>query len=704
MPPDLLQLFKAEHFYRDTLEKLVPMLPPGQEELDAWISECIASYNEFGYLLLSIATLHAGRPLDAKHLERGLSLCNHETLCPSLAWRSTGDVPGRVMWAVKNTFFFPAAESALHLLVAVWCQEHAQPLPPEIFSLARRVFRSRLNPVPALANLFCLAAITDDPGFTALAKVKAKPTPRPDLATWKSIAETMRQHWIKSGREPVSQWLVERPKEPSRVLAAGFTMRRAVAHTGRNDPCPCGSGKKYKHCCIARDEERLHHSSPVAGLTREEVAAAPEPHLTKATFNKTIGPTQLPKLDPRKLKPELQGEYFSRLAYVSHFDRILEMMPLMPWQSNIHKAWFDAMAYAARDGKLEVVRRLARLRGKEDLHLGDCYCRVGALALAENEPAEELRLIEEGARELMAADADAESLKGFADTLLFSRFRELGILVARGVIPMLPAKKASQLFEDILDARDLLNLPPDDPFSDIIDKRLLKQEPSAGDDKDTAIFHKAQRKLEKKAAEVRELKETLHRVQRDLELREKKEKRAAAETVVEPSAEEKKQTAELRSKLEQVKSSLKQTHLERNEVRRDLEQAHEELEKLRADHGQSDPAPQPDHEESFLLPPEPAASQPVRMLEFPKKFDETLRSVPRHIARNTMVTLGQIAGGEPAGFVGARRLNVCEDITRQRIGSDYRLLFRLLPDRVQVVTLINRRDLDRTIKSLKNTP
>jgi hypothetical protein len=19
--------------------------------------------------------------------------------------------------------------------------------------------------------------------------------------------------------------------------------------TGRNDPCPCGSGKKYKHCC-----------------------------------------------------------------------------------------------------------------------------------------------------------------------------------------------------------------------------------------------------------------------------------------------------------------------------------------------------------------------------------------------------------------------------------------------------------------------
>jgi hypothetical protein len=26
------------------------------------------------------------------------------------------------------------------------------------------------------------------------------------------------------------------------------------AGTGRNDPCPCGSGRKYKHCCLPRDE------------------------------------------------------------------------------------------------------------------------------------------------------------------------------------------------------------------------------------------------------------------------------------------------------------------------------------------------------------------------------------------------------------------------------------------------------------------
>ncbi|NLY35457.1 MAG: preprotein translocase subunit SecA [Alcaligenaceae bacterium] len=32
------------------------------------------------------------------------------------------------------------------------------------------------------------------------------------------------------------------------VSAGGITVRNMMANVGRNDPCPCGSGKKYKHC------------------------------------------------------------------------------------------------------------------------------------------------------------------------------------------------------------------------------------------------------------------------------------------------------------------------------------------------------------------------------------------------------------------------------------------------------------------------
>ncbi len=37
---------------------------------------------------------------------------------------------------------------------------------------------------------------------------------------------------------------------------------------GRNDPCHCGSGKKYKKCCLAKDEEeeRKNASNPLAAF------------------------------------------------------------------------------------------------------------------------------------------------------------------------------------------------------------------------------------------------------------------------------------------------------------------------------------------------------------------------------------------------------------------------------------------------------
>lgn len=42
---------------------------------------------------------------------------------------------------------------------------------------------------------------------------------------------------------------------------------------GRNDPCPCGSGKKYKKCCLARDEAAARQSAQ----ERARVIRAVEP-------------------------------------------------------------------------------------------------------------------------------------------------------------------------------------------------------------------------------------------------------------------------------------------------------------------------------------------------------------------------------------------------------------------------------------------
>ncbi len=56
---------------------------------------------------------------------------------------------------------------------------------------------------------------------------------------------------INDDRE-VKKWMKKHPE----VLQGGETVkvetvRREEPKVGRNDPCPCGSGKKYKKCCGA---------------------------------------------------------------------------------------------------------------------------------------------------------------------------------------------------------------------------------------------------------------------------------------------------------------------------------------------------------------------------------------------------------------------------------------------------------------------
>jgi hypothetical protein len=48
-----------------------------------------------------------------------------------------------------------------------------------------------------------------------------------------------------------------------------------AARVGRNEPCPCGSGKKYKRCCAdkANKEERTDGASSAAGRFRYEAGS-----------------------------------------------------------------------------------------------------------------------------------------------------------------------------------------------------------------------------------------------------------------------------------------------------------------------------------------------------------------------------------------------------------------------------------------------
>jgi hypothetical protein len=55
-------------------------------------------------------------------------------------------------------------------------------------------------------------------------------------------------------------------------------MTPSVARPGRNEPCHCGSGRKYKHCCLEKDEAResaARATAAAAAPAAAETSAAP---------------------------------------------------------------------------------------------------------------------------------------------------------------------------------------------------------------------------------------------------------------------------------------------------------------------------------------------------------------------------------------------------------------------------------------------
>jgi tetratricopeptide (TPR) repeat protein len=72
-----------------------------------------------------------------------------------------------------------------------------------------------------------------------------------------------------------------------------------MAKIGRNDLCPCGSGKKYKKCCMASDEAAARPAKPAAAPARRPSVAnyfQEQDELTEAS-NAVVDMAQAGNLD-----------------------------------------------------------------------------------------------------------------------------------------------------------------------------------------------------------------------------------------------------------------------------------------------------------------------------------------------------------------------------------------------------------------------
>jgi len=167
--------------------------------------------------------------------------------------------------------------------------------------------------------------------------------------------------------------------------------------TGRNEPCPCGSGKKYKKCCLEKDMER-NAAVPLRGVSpkqREDEVSRPAP--APPPFFPVTPPPKPPPIE-RTPQDEL-WEQFEAAAYedqIKLFLTTLDDKELLDEElaSEMLFALEPKMIEAGQRERLEELLESARQRRPEVYASAIPYVADGRIvtALLANRPDEVRRL------------------------------------------------------------------------------------------------------------------------------------------------------------------------------------------------------------------------------------------------------------------------------------------------------------------------
>ena len=138
-----------------------------------------------------------------------------------------------------------------------------------------------------------------------------------DLSSASEVAEELQIH-----RDVIAELPEEKPPV---VIGGVHTVRRPVAKIGRNAPCPCGSGRKYKKCCIEKDRLLLRDASSYAGITKTQLYEAPG-LVEDDAFIDEMRAYELKKLEPARMTAKQLIKTYRRAELFGLYPLALEML------------------------------------------------------------------------------------------------------------------------------------------------------------------------------------------------------------------------------------------------------------------------------------------------------------------------------------------------------------------------------------------
>ncbi len=502
--------------------------------------------------------------------------------------------------------------------------------------------------------------------------------------------------------------LPERP--PPAVIGGGGTVRRPIAKLGRNDPCHCGSGKKYKRCCFESDRDVLADASQYAGVTRTQLHENPgivdDPDVIHE-----LRAYEIKKLKPEDLSTEQIWAAYRRAQHFRLFDCALNMLVAISKRTDgAHPFdpghFVDVMDQALCRGDLEIAKRARALAPTDVAYVDwddvdmqfELHTNPGLVAGVERYCANALANPE---------DFDSHDFCDMAHTFRHS-FPALSILFARASVQQQPERVLDNelLVENVHQARNELKLDPwDDPIDDLFSEsadtvdvraedRLRAAEEQQSLREELALTREQAKAAAHSLAKKEEALRTLTR-----QLDSAAEGQATEEAPLqEPSAESLADTEErmtnLRRQVDNLKVEIGNQQEARKKLRRQLERERQRTQKAAATTRPQDPestAPTPE------LPPKKERSTLIP--EYSSDFRDACGSLPASVTSKALKAVAGFAAYDAAAWKQTRAIKQRPNTYRIRIGIHYRLLLHWLPSQtLTALDLIPRKDLESWIK------
>jgi hypothetical protein len=467
-------------------------------------------------------------------------------------------------------------------------------------------------------------------------------------------------------------------EEAPRLLAT-VTVKSAGPKVGRNDLCPCGSGKKYKKCHEGKDEGTR---APNAAIDPASLSSKDLPFLRVA---------ELAALDVRRLKKDTLLAAFDR---ASTFRRWVLAERCADALSELHEdgdAHLDLALRAVDAGRSDVVDRLMTRWGDDDLPPELSVYRAIQRAAPALEPLSAL------STQLMA-DPKAPLFELALGLLL--RAPGIGIPVARGLVPELPADDGDALVQEIERARDVLDLPPGDPALDLVaaldtdDARrarfeLASKELTEERDALRASLARTNETLSARGAEVISLAMRLEEAEDEVAKKSLERPSEIASPPRTPDAERKK----LSARIDELKALVQEGNRERAELRRQITDLSEELASR-----SEQPSTTTETSDELDAEGEPSSPRVPIVPVFSRAARESLSSFPIRIRKQAIELSATLASGEPSAWRNVKQMEGVAKVWSARLGIHVRLLFRVHDDHLEVLDVVTREDLLKVLE------